>query len=192
MRRSALPTLILLASAAAGGCRTDMYDQPKYKPLQAGSQLIGPTSALVPPEGTVPREERPIIDALDTGMEGGKLVDVLPFPLDRKVLERGRDRYGIYCTPCHGQSGDGRGMIVQRGFSPPPSLHVQELRDAPLGHFFDVITNGHGAMYSYAARIETRDRWAISAYIRALQLSRDAEEPSLPEADRARLKEARR
>jgi cytochrome c len=169
-----------------------MYDQPKYKPLQGGSHLTGSSSAMSVPAGTVSRDERRTIDTFDTGMKDGKLSAEVPFPVNRSVLERGRDRYGIYCAPCHGQTGDGRGMIVMRGFSPPPSLSSQELREAPVGHFFDVITHGHGAMYSYAARVEPRDRWAIAAYIRVLQLSQYADESTLPAADRERLKEARR
>ena len=109
-----------------------------------------------------------------TGKTAGKLAESLPFPVDRAVLERGQDRFRIFCTPCHGELGDGRGMIVQRGFNPPPSFHTEELRKKPVGHYFDVMTRGFGTMYSYASRIPARDRWAIAAYIRALQLSQHA------------------
>ena len=109
-----------------------------------------------------------------TGKTGGKLAETLPFPVDRAVLERGQDRYRIFCTPCHGELGDGRGMIVRRGFNPPPTFHSDELRKEPVGHFFDVMTRGYGTMYSYASRVPPRDRWAIAAYIRALQLSQHA------------------
>ena len=174
------------------GCRDDMYDQPKYKPLSKGSHLIGPTSALSPPEGTVARSERAKVETIDTGYVGEKLATDLPFPLTRNVLSRGQERYAIYCTPCHGAVGDGRGMIVERGMSPPPSFHTEELRDAPIGHFFDVITRGHGAMYAYDARVKPEDRWAIAAYVRALQFSRNTEEKSLPDSDRAKLREIER
>lgn len=192
IRAIAVAALGLLATAP--GCRTDMYDQPKYDPLEPGSHLIGPTSALPLPLGTVARSERRKVETIDTGLKDGKLAEDLPFPLTKQVLLRGQDRYRIYCTPCHAESGNGRGMIVERGFSPPPSLHIESLREAPLGHFYDVITNGHGAMYSYAARIDVEDRWAIAAYIRALQWSRNAPASELSAEDRAKLpkKEARR
>ena len=109
-----------------------------------------------------------------TGKTAGKLSETLPFPVDRAVLERGQDRFRIFCTPCHGELGDGRGMIVQRGFNPPPSFHSEEVRKKPVGHYFDVMTRGFGTMYSYASRIPARDRWAIAAYIRALQVSQHA------------------
>ncbi len=110
----------------------------------------------------------------DTGKISGVLAETLPFPVDRSVLERGQDRYRIFCTPCHGELGNGRGMIVLRGFNPPPSFHDDELRKKPVGHYFDVMTRGFGTMYSYASRIPAKDRWAIAAYIRALQLSQRA------------------
>jgi hypothetical protein len=114
-------------------------------------------------------------------------VETFPFPITRQVLERGRDRYNIYCTPCHDYTGSGRGMIVQRGFPPPPSYPIERLRQAPVGHFFDVITNGYGAMYSYKARIPPADRWAIVAYIRALQMSQHATLEDVPPEERAKL-----
>lgn len=111
----------------------------------------------------------------------------MPFAVDRAVLERGQQRYRIYCIPCHGEAGDGRGMIVRRGFNPPPPYYSEELRQKPIGHFFDVMTRGYGTMYSYASRIPPRDRWAIASYIRVLQLSQYAEAAKLPEEDRSRL-----
>jgi Cytochrome C oxidase, cbb3-type, subunit III len=123
-----------------------------------------------------------------TGKTAGKLTETLPFDVvDRTVLERGQDRFRIFCTPCHGELGDGRGMIVQRGFNPPPSFHSDELRQKPVGHYFDVMTRGFGTMYSYAARIPARDRWAIAAYIRALQLSQHSLVSDLPPEDRSQL-----
>ena len=129
--------------------------------------------------GTVPRRDpreqgKSSDEHFTTGKKAGQLADSLPFPVDGVVLERGQDRYRIFCTPCHGELGDGRGMIVQRGFNPPPSFHGEELRKKPVGHYFDVMTRGFGTMYSYASRISARDRWAIAAYIRALQLSQHA------------------
>ena len=183
------PIVFLLATfaLALSGCRDDMYDQPKYKPLSKGNHLIGPGSALPLPPGTVAQSERRGIETIDTGMKNGKLAENLPFPLTRSVLVRGQQRYRIYCTPCHGELGDGRGMIVERGFSPPPSFDAQDLRDAPIGHFFNVITHGHGAMFDYAARVPVDDRWAIAAYVRALQWSRNVPVGELPGADRAKL-----
>ncbi len=107
-------------------------------------------------------------------MIGTNFVTEFPFPITLDILERGRERFEIYCATCHGRTGDGNGMIVQRGFPPPPSYHIDRLRQAPVGHFYNVITRGYGVMYSYASRVEPRDRWAIAAYIRALQLSHNA------------------
>ncbi len=110
-----------------------------------------------------------------------------PFPITRADLERGRQRYNIYCTPCHDYTGSGQGIVVQRGFPPPPSYHIDRLRQAPAGHFFDVMTNGYGSMYSYASRIEPEDRWRIAAYIRVLQLSEHATEQDVPQSERPKL-----
>ena len=120
-------------------------------------------------------------------MEGKNQVDTIPVSVTRELLERGRDRFQICCTPCHGRMGKGDGMVVERGFRAPPSYHIDRLREAPPGHFFDVITNGFGAMASYASRIPTRDRWAIIAYIRALQLSQHATLDDAPDAQRREL-----
>jgi mono/diheme cytochrome c family protein len=174
--------------ALLAGCRDDMYDQPKYKPYAASTFFPDGKSARALEPGTVSREDRRNDELLTTGKVNGKDADVFPFPIDRQSLERGRQRYMIYCSPCHGASGDGRGMIVQRGFSPPPPFYgkrdlkapsgpvtvYDDLRKAPVGHYFGVMTNGHGAMYSYASRISIEDRWKIAAYIRALQLSQHA------------------
>ena len=126
-----------------------------------------------------------------TGKSGTNLVTHLPVALSRELLERGRERYEIYCAVCHGRTGEGNGMVVQRGFPVPPSYQIDRLREAPLGHFFDVITQGYGVMYSYAERVEPADRWAIAAYIRALQLSRHATIADVPAGERATL-EAKR
>jgi cbb3-type cytochrome c oxidase subunit III len=188
----AFPAFVSLAALVLGGCRSEMYDQPRFKPYHASDFFEDGTSARPLVEGTVHRrdpKERGGASAehFETGKTGGKLVETLPFPVDRSVLERGQERYRIFCTPCHGELGNGRGMIVRRGFNPPPTFHSDEMRKEPVGHFFDVITRGHGTMYSYASRIPPRDRWAIAAYIRALQLSQHAVATGLPAEDQGRL-----
>jgi mono/diheme cytochrome c family protein len=105
-----------------------------------------------------------------------------------QALDRGRERYDIYCSPCHGATGDGNGIVIRRGFPTPPSYHIPRLRNAPAGHFFDVMTRGYGVMYSYASRVTPEDRWAIAAYIRALQLSQDGTLSDVPANEMARLK----
>lgn len=117
----------------------------------------------------------------------GATMTKFPFPVTKVVLERGKERYEVYCAPCHGKTGAGDGMIVRRGFPLPPTYHQQRLREAPVGHFFDVITNGYGAMYPYAGKVEPEDRWAIIAYIRALQLSQNAKISDVPESERKNI-----
>lgn len=173
------------------GCRSDMYDQNRYDPLEASTLFDDGTSARPLPRGSVARGLARTDTALYEGREGQTEVETIPIPIDRAMLERGRQRYSIFCAPCHSETGDGDGMIVQRGFSRPPSFHDERLRGEPAGHYFEVITRGHGAMYSYASRIPPRDRWNIVAYIRALQLSQHAEYSRLEDGDRTRLEEAR-
>ena len=176
--------LLLLAC----GCRQEMYDQPRYKPLAKSKLFANESSARPIPEHTVARGQLNVDDFLFTGMRGGSnLVDSFPFPITLDVLKRGRARYDIYCAVCHGATGEGNGMIVQHGFPAPPSYHIERLRHAPTGHFFDVITRGYGVMYSYATRVEPADRWAIAAYIRALQLSQDAGTNDVPATELSRL-----
>ena len=180
---------------ALSGCRSEMYDQARYEPLEPSAFFHDGTSARPLVEGTVPQPDRRALEGVNdpsvlyNGTDHGQPATTLPFPFDRRVLERGQERYRIFCTPCHGELGDGQGMIVKRGFTPPPSFTSEALRNEPLGHFFQVITHGHGVMYSYATRIPPRDRWAIAAYIRALQLSQHAVASELPGDDQARLKE---
>jgi mono/diheme cytochrome c family protein len=180
---------------ALSGCRSEMYDQPRYEPLEASTFFEDGTSARPLVAGTVPRlDPRGLPQVRDasvflTGVEGGRLAAAPPFPVDRRVLERGQERYRIFCTPCHGELGDGQGIIVKRGFTPPPSFSSDRLRTEPLGHFFDVITRGRGVMYSYASRVPPQDRWAIAAYIRALQLSQHAVASDLPAEEQSKLKE---
>ena len=163
-----------------------MHVQPRYNPFDPTDFFEDGQSARMPVPGTVPRGDLTMgpEELLYTGKLNGALVDAFPFPVTREVLNRGRERFNIYCTPCHGLSGDGDGMIVQRGFRRPPSLHTDHLRAAPAGHFFDVIANGFGVMYPYGYRVAPRDRWAIAAYIRALQLSRQASISDVPAAER--------
>jgi mono/diheme cytochrome c family protein len=165
----ALPLLFMLAA-----CREDMQDQPRYKPLRKSDFFEDGRSSrpLVP--GTVARGDLRADRYFYTGMIGNQPGNVMPFPVTEEVLERGRERFNIYCAPCHSRTGDGNGMIVQRGYRRPPSYHTDRLRSAPLGHFYDVMTNGFGAMPDYAAQVTPRDRWNIAAYIRALQLSQAA------------------
>ncbi len=182
-------TLGALAVAAllTAGCRLDMHIQPKYLPYEATDFFGDGRSERQPVPGTVARGHLRLDELMFTGRENGVVADKFPFPITKADLDRGRERFNVYCTPCHDYSGTGRGMIVQRGFPQPPSYHIQRLRDAPAGHFFEVMTNGFGAMYSYAARVEPADRWRIAAYIRVLQLSRNAKIDDVPESDRANL-----
>jgi hypothetical protein len=169
------------------GCRLDMHVQPKYLPYEPTTFFDDGRSERPPVSGTVARGHLHLDELLYTGKENGVVSNRLPFPMTHEDLERGRQRYNIYCTPCHDYTGSGRGMIVQRGFPTPPSYHIDRLRQAPVGHFFDVITNGDGSMYSYASRIEPEDRWRIAAYIRVLQLSQHASLQDMPEAERQKL-----
>jgi hypothetical protein len=169
------------------GCRLDMHIQPKYLPYEPTDFFGDGRSERQPVPGTVARGQLRLDELMFTGRENGVVADKFPFPITKADLDRGRERYNVYCTPCHDYSGTGRGMIVQRGFPQPPSYHIQRLRDAPAGHFFEVMTNGFGAMYSYAARVEPADRWRIAAYIRVLQLSRNAKVDDVPESERANL-----
>jgi cytochrome c553 len=169
------------------GCRLDMHVQPKYLPYEPTDFFADGRSERQPVPGTVARGHLRLDELMFTGRENGVVVDKFPFPITKADLDRGRERYNVYCTPCHDYTGSGRGMIVQRGFPQPPSYHIQRLRDAPAGHFYEVITNGFGAMYSYAARVEPADRWRIAAYIRVLQLSRNAKMDDVPESQRQAL-----
>src|SRR5215471_13346939 len=169
-----------LAVLALAGCRQDMHDQPRFKPLAMSDFYADLRSARPPVEGAVARGQLHEDAYFYTGKIGNNPGDYLPFPATREVLERGQQRFNIYCAPCHSRLGDGNGMIVQRGFKQPPSYHIERLEKAPLGYFFDVMTNGFGAMPSYAAQIPERDRWAIVAYIRAFQLSQHATQAEVP------------
>jgi mono/diheme cytochrome c family protein len=179
--------LALVCALGASGCRRDMHDQPKYIPLRESTFFSDERSARPIVAGTVARGLLHDDPLLYTGKVDGADATVFPFRVDEKAMARGRERYDIYCAPCHGRTGAGEGMIVQRGYRRPPTLHQDRLREAPVGHFFDVISNGFGAMPDYAAQVRAEDRWAIIAYIRALQLSAHAPIAAVPPARRATL-----
>ena len=168
-------------------CRQDMHDQPRYTALKPSTFFGDSSSARPPVAGTVARGDLREDELLYTGKQGEEPAAVFPFPIDDAVMERGRERFDIYCSPCHGRTGTGDGIVVQRGFSKPPSLVTGRLLEAPPGHFFEIITNGFGAMPDHAAQVRIRDRWAIIAYIRALQLAANAKIDDVPPAERARL-----
>jgi len=177
-------TLIVFLLA---GCRQDMHNQPKFKPLRVSEFFPDGRSARPLVAGTVDRSQVNEDPAYVTGLENSQPVTTLPFPVTRQVLDRGRERYNIYCMPCHGELGDGNGMVAQRGYLRPPSLHDERLRQAAVGHFFDVITNGLGGMPDYAEQVSVDDRWKIIAYIRALQLSQHAAVADVPAEIRGQL-----
>jgi mono/diheme cytochrome c family protein len=183
MLRAAAGALVLLAA----GCRQDMHDQPKYQPLEASSFFADGRASRPRVPGTVARGRRDDDALLVSGKQDGKLSEVFPAPVTKAVLDRGHQRFDVYCSPCHDRAGTGRGMIVMRGYKQPTSFHDERLRTMPPGYFFDVITNGFGIMPSYAAQIPVDDRWAIAAYIRALQLSQHATLADVPEAERQAL-----
>ncbi len=178
---------VLALSLTSAACRQDMHDQPRYKPL-AGSDFFADGRAARPAiPGTVARGQLRADAALYTGKNGAEFVAELPVPVDMKLVQRGRQRYEIYCTPCHGSTGRGDGMVVQRGFRRPPSMHIERLRNVKPGYIYDVITNGFGVMPDYAAQVSVADRWALVAYLRALQLSQHATIDDVPVAERAGL-----
>jgi mono/diheme cytochrome c family protein len=172
--RLSLFSLALTALLFTSGCRQDMQDQPRYKPLAATNFFGDGRSARPAIDDTVARGQLHIDSARFTGKVNGKDIDFMPIQITKADVERGQQRFNIYCSPCHGQLGNGHGMIVSRGLRQPPSYLDPRLVDAPIGHFFDVMSNGYGSMYSYASRVAVDDRWRIAAYIRALQLSQNA------------------
>lgn len=179
--------IAFLLAAFLPGCQQQMAHQPKYKPLASSDFFANEQAArpLVP--GTVPHGPGRSDAYFQTGLVAGVPVDEFPFAITRQVLLRGRERFDIYCAPCHDRAGNGNGMIVQRGFTRPPSLHEPRLVQAPAGHFVQVMVQGYGTMFSYASRVSAEDRWAIAAYLRALQLSQRAPLADVPAAERRRL-----
>ena len=167
-----------------------MRHQPYYRPLTQSTLFEDGAASRPIPANTIPRGEwgqLMLNEALYTGQENGEFVETGPLPVTEALLERGQQQYDIFCAPCHSRVGDGQGMIVQRGFPQPPSFHIDRLRQQSDGYYYDVMTNGFGQMYSYASRIHPEDRWAIVAYVRALQLSQNFPVESLPESDRPLL-----
>jgi mono/diheme cytochrome c family protein len=178
--RLAAAAVATIALAATIGCRQDMQDQPKFFP-QRGTTLYTDGRSVRPQvANTVARNQLHQDSYFATGLVEGKEGDGLPFPITAQVLQRGQERYNVYCTPCHSRVGNGEGMIVQRGYAKAGDFHTARLQTAPLGHFFHVITNGYGAMPDYASQVAPADRWAIVAYIRALQLSQNATQADIP------------
>lgn len=197
MRLAAVLTLVATCVTLAGceRAKQDMYDQPRYKPYAKSELFENGSSARTAPEGTQPRARGAFAES-SGGRVGGQAVqaDIVaeraqtnPYPVDLALLRRGQERYTIYCMPCHSPVGDGDGLVVRRGFPPPPTYHQDRLRNAPDRHLYDVISNGYGVMVSNADRVEPADRWAIVAYIRALQLSQYAQASALPPETRTKL-----
>ena len=164
-----------------------MTDQARYEPFEASELFASGASARPLNEGTVPRSAIIDNEPLRTGRDADGLIDYIPLEVTVEQVRRGQERFGIYCTPCHGYGGNGDGIMVERGLPAPPSFHTQQLREAPDGYIFDVITNGTGMMFSYASQVPVEDRWAIVAYVRALQLSLYAPVDQLPEVDHEQL-----
>ena len=185
--RASMAAAMLVALTGAAACRQDMHDGPRYKPLQASEIFPDNQSARPIIEGTVPRGFLKDDDVFYTGMLAGAPVEKIPMPITADVVVRGRERFNIYCSPCHGVAGDGDGMIVKRGYKQPTSYHDPRLRNEKAGYFFDVMTRGFGQMPDYAAQVSPKDRWAIVAYIRALQLSQHAAVGDLTQVERERL-----
>jgi len=169
------------------GCHRDMRDQPRYETLEASSLFANGQASRPVPKGTVPRGRLTHDESLETGRDGADFVKQIPVHIERKLMVRGQERFNIYCSPCHGRTGAGDGMVVRRGFRRPPALFAERLRNSPAGHFFDVITRGFGAMPAYGAHVSAEDRWAIVAYVRALQLSHTASLEDVPLDERSAL-----
>jgi mono/diheme cytochrome c family protein len=187
-RRGRLSSMaLMLLLLALGGCRQKMSNQPRYDPLEPSTFFADGMSARPRIAGTVARGDLSNNPFFDSGKLNGQEADGFPMPVTIDVINRGQERFNIYCSECHGRVGDGNGMIPSRGYRRPPSFHTLTLRNARTGHFFDVMTNGFGAMPPYGTMIPPADRWAIVAYIRALQLSQSATVADVPPADRAQL-----
>ncbi len=179
---------LLVCMLLAAGCTSRaLADQPKFEPYEYSTLFEDNTSARPLVAGTVARGLLRSDTHLYAGTVDGAPATELPIPITAEVLARGQDRYNVFCAPCHGADGYGQGIIVQRGFTPPPSLHSERLRSLPPGYYFGVITNGIGAMYSYADRLQPQDRWAVVAYVQALQLSQSAAVDDLPPEVRSQL-----
>jgi len=176
MMQRAITGVAMLSVLVLAGCRQDMHNQPKFVPQRGTTFFADGRSARPQVENTVGRDQMHEAAYFYTGLIDGKEGDGLPLPLTEAMMQRGQERYNLYCTPCHSRVGNGNGMIVQRGYKPAGNFHTDRLRQAPLGHFFQVMTNGYGAMPDYSAQLTPEDRWAVAAYVRALQLSQNAKE----------------
>jgi mono/diheme cytochrome c family protein len=181
--RLATAAVIVVLAALTSACRQDMHDAPRYEPLEASAFFNDGGSSRMLVANTVARGQLREDEHLYTGKVAGQLVTEFPMPVTADTMARGQERFNVFCSPCHGRSGEGTGMIVQRGFRQPPSYYEERLANAPVGYLFDVMTNGFGAMQDYSAQVPVADRWAIAAYIRALQLSRRGTVNDVP-ADR--------
>jgi mono/diheme cytochrome c family protein len=184
LRRAVVSVVMVLGLA---GCRQDMHDAPRYDPLEASSILPGGAASQPLVEGTVARGQENADELLTTGKVGGVESDLFPFAITRTDLDLGQQRFNTYCAPCHAPSGEGDGMVVQRGYRQPPSLHIDRLRQAPAGQFYDRITNGFGVMPNYRAQISVDDRWRIVAYVRVLQAAHQGTRSDVPAAEMERL-----
>jgi len=178
---------VVTAALALAGCRQDMHDAPRYEPLEASTFFANGQASRTLVANTVPRGLLREDTHLNEGRIDGQLATTFPMAVTPAVMQRGQERFNVFCSPCHGRTGSGNGMVVQRGFRAPPSYHEDRLRNAPVGYFFDVMTNGFGAMQDYASQVPVADRWAIAAYIRALQLSQRATLADVPADRRADL-----
>jgi len=181
-RHARVLALVALSTALAA-CRQDMHDAPSYDPLQESTFFSNGAASRTLVANTVARGQLREDEHFYTGKVNGEPAAEFPMPITPEIMARGQERFNVFCSPCHGRTGAGNGMIVQRGFRQPPSYHEERLRNAPVGYFFDVMTNGFGAMQDYSAQVPPADRWAIAAYIRALQLSQHATVADVP-ADR--------
>jgi cytochrome c553 len=190
MHRARALLLIVAGCLALAACRQDMHDAPRYEPLEASTFFEDGRGSRTLVAGTVARGTLREDEHLYQGKIDGELTNIFPMPVTMELMARGQERYNVFCSPCHGRTGQGNGMVVQRGFRAPPSFHEERLRNAPVGYYLDVETNGFGAMPDYAAQVPVADRWAIAAYIRALQLSQRATVDDVPADRRAELDRA--
>jgi len=179
-----------LLAVSSSSCRQQMADQPSYRPLAKSEFFADGRSARPAIPGTVARGQLQEDEQFYTGRVGGEAAETFPFPVTREIFHRGQERFDIFCAPCHDRVGNGQGMIVRRGFRSPPSLHIDRLRESRPGYLFEVISRGFGTMPDYAEQIPPEDRWAIAAYIRALQLSQQAALADAPQNEQRRLRES--
>jgi mono/diheme cytochrome c family protein len=188
MNRAAL---IIALIACAAGCRRDMFDQPKFRPLAKSEFFVDGRSARAVPAGTFAFNDTDAGEAVEQGTSKGEFIANIPITVDEPLLRRGEERFNIYCSPCHSRVGDGRGMVAKRGFLQPANLHSDRVRNAPAGYVYAVISNGYGAMPEYSDQLSIQDRWAVVAYIRVLEFSRHASPADVPPEHRRALEESK-